>query len=408
MKPLKYISFIILLFFISFNVYAKDNTLTYNSTKEIPYQIDYLYHNKDHYFVISNNKIYSYLNNNLISEKEFTNLHNLQITIFQDQYLLLGLDNTTLKIYYLDEYLYISDSNELSITNLTNFKIYSYEDKIYLLDILNGILNSPNIYEIDNSLNIKENSFSSYSPEDLKNILQSDYYLIHQTDNNNYYNASTYTMNNNVLVGYQINNNISSSLITILDSNGEVLKQITNQDLTSFNDVTIINNKIITLTEDNLNTYLYIYDIEGNYLDKITISNSLHNHLYKINSSLYLINNNQINIYHYDYHIYSDNNLYGQINVLDTQIPYQEVTIDIKPNSGYQVSNIIVKDSKGNNIPLVNRTFTMPEEDVNIIVEYNTEIINPDTVDKITLFIFGFIALCILIHYIFHKYEWLK
>lgn len=408
MKYLKYLFISCFIFFICLNVKALP--LTYNNTKEITTSINYLYQDQDNYFVIKDNNLSSYHQNKLIAEKSFANLTNLKIISYNKEYLLIGLENMSLKIYYLDSYLQVLASNELSLTSLNNYTLYTYNNKVYLLDLINGTLNSTKIYEIDKDLVITENNLSSYSSEELISILHSDYYLIHQTGNNNlYYNASTSLDNNHILVGYKLNDDNSKiALISILKEDGSLVSEITNNEQTEFTKVEIINDMIITLSNDETNSYLSFYTLDGTYLDKITILNSLTNQIYRINSSLYLLDNTKINIYDYKCYIKTNNEPYGSVTVNKEASPYKKVEILVKPNSGYQVSNIIVKDSKGNTIPVTDSTFTMPPYDVNIIVEYTNTIVNPETIDYITIAIISFIILSILTIYVYKKYQWLK
>lgn len=392
------------------NVKAEASILTFDYAKEVTYNINYLYDTKEGYLFTVNNIVYSSNNNSIIAQKEFNNLTNIKIIAFNDQYLLVGIDNTSLKVYLIDNYLQISSSKEIPITDFTNLNLYSYKDKIYVLDLTNGVLNSPKIYEIDKDLNIIEENFSSYSSEDLKEILKSDYYLIHQNDDMTYYNASTYTENNNILVGYKINENSQEeAIIKILSSDGEEVTKISNPLFTRFYDIEVINNTIVTLTKDFNNSYLYFYDLEGNYLDRISINDNPYiEKINRIDNQIYLINNNIVTVYKYDCLINTEEQVYGAINVSKIATPNEPVTVDVIPNSGYKVANITVKDTKGNIIPINDNSFIMPTDDVNIKVEYTASVVNPETVDTILTVLISFIVIGIISYNIYRKFSWLR
>ncbi len=407
MKKLSYIFFIIIMFFTCLIVKAADKTLTFNSVKDTSYQIDYLYNDNNNYFVVSNKIVYSYSGDKLIAEKEFSDLSHMKIIAYNKQYLLIGLDNMTLKVYYLDSYLHVLETKEFSGSSLTDFSVYINHGKVYLLDLVDGNLNGTNIYEIDEELKIEENSFSSYDSDKLKDIFKSDYYLIHQTGlENHYYLKSSYTEERNVLVGYKLNSdNTKSSLISFFDANGKLIKEIGQNGVEEFTDGEIVNNKIVALANDGM----YLYDLNGDYIDKIAIDKGIGiNKFYRIKDNLLLVQDKKVRIYKYKCYINVLDEQYGSVIVKESALPNEDVELNIKPNSGYKVDKIIVKDSKGNVIDTTNRTFTMPDYDVNIIVEYTNTVVNPETLDIITIVLGGFVVIGMITIYLYRKYKWLR
>lgn len=417
MKKILYITYFILISFICFSVSAKNDILTYNKTINNDYKIDYILDTKDGYITINDNILSSYIDDKLIAQKEFPDITKLAIIPYQDKYLLVGIDNNNLNIYLIDKYLKVSLSNlSNTITNFNNLKLYSKDNKVYILDLNKGSLNSTTIYEIDENLTIKENNFSTYSALELHNILNSTYYMIHQdgttTDNKtSYYLDSTYTIQYNILVGYYLNSDSSTTgLINILDNDGQIIKTITEQ-VPSFTSVKIINNTIVALTKDNTNTYLYLYDIEGNLIDKIILNNMTHiKDIYRISNHLYLIDNesSKTNIYDFNCTITKDEDIYGTVNIASSMLPNEKVKIDIIPNSGYEVDKIEVKDYQGNIIPLTSTSFTMPNKDVYVSISYKEVITNPETNDILIIILFIGIIFTFTTFYFVKKVRWLK
>ncbi len=96
----------------------------------------------------------------------------------------------------------------------------------------------------------------------------------------------------------------------------------------------------------------------------------------------------------------------GNIEVIENSIVGEAVTFTVTPAPGYEISKIIVTDSQGNKIEFTDYTFTMPDSDVLIEVEFIT---NPNTVD-IALTAIALLAIAGGIGYIAlsKKLNWLK
>ena len=420
MKKILYVICLLIIFFISINVYAM-NVLNFNNTKEIDNKIDNIIATKDGYIIVNDKTIYSYVNNELIVQKEFTNLDKINIEALQDnKYLLVGLNNKSLIAYYLDQYFRIEKSYEYdNIVNIKDIRLYVYKDKAYVLDINDGILNSTEIYEIDKDLVITANGFSSYEPSLLVNILKGDYYMIHldgslKEQAISYFSNSYYTENNFFLGGYLLRNDgKKEAIIEVLDNQGNYLRDIVNTEVREFKDIEFINNKVIGLANDEVNTYLYIYDLDGTINDKIVIDNMVNiKKIDRIANQLYLINNSDnkayINIYDFNCYINRENSVFGTIDVISSSNPNERVMVKVRSNSGYEVNNIIVKDNKGNIIPIDNESFIMPYDDVNISVNYTETLVNPETVDYVLVLLVFLILMSLTIVYLTKKLKWLK
>ena len=420
MKKILYVICLLIIFFISINVYAM-NVLNFNNTKERDNKIDNIIATKDGYIIVNDKTIYSYVNNELIVQKEFANLDKINIEALQDnKYLLVGLNNKSLVAYYLDQYFRIEKSYEYdNIVNIKDIKLYVYKDKAYVLDINDGILNSTEIYEIDKDLVITENGFSSYEPSLLVNILKGDYYMIHldgslKEQAISYFSNSYYTENNFFLGGYLLRNDgKKEAIIEVLDNQGNYLRDIVNTEVREFKDIEFINNKVIGLANDEVNTYLYIYELDGTINDKIVIDNMVNiKKIDRIANQLYLINNSDnkayINIYDFNCYINRENSVFGTIDVISSSNPNERVMVKVRSNSGYEVNNIIVKDNKGNIIPIDNESFIMPYDDVNISVNYTETLVNPETVDYVLVLLVFLILMSLTIVYLTKKLKWLK
>lgn len=436
MKRVKYLIFLILLSIMFVNMTYASSYLTYDKDytcgdKTINDLISY----DNGYIILTGDEDNTYLttndmNNNTIATKQFSDLINSQIIKFNDEFLLAGISENVISLYKINSNLQISTSKETDIFE-TDYEInlYSYEDKIYLALLEDNQLLNNNLYEIDNSLNVIEKRLSSFDSNQLKNILHSDYFLIHnngtQTDNKiSYYLDSTYTEQYNILVGLEEDELFNTNaLLQVYDNNGNEIWKITSDDYTMFIDTIVVNNKIVVIAENNSSSTLLIYDFEKNILEELDINKENFDIalVEKINNKIALVYNNfmiennnavaasMISFYDYTSYIYINETIYGSIDIAKTAIPSTLVPLNITPNSGYEIKDIIIKDEQGNIIPVNNLQFKMPASDVYITINLEPIVINPDTGDiAIILLIFSsFIILFILIKF-YIKYSWLR
>lgn len=432
MKKSIYIVFTILFSIIFINVVnASDEILTFSRTTTNNLEnIVEIISKKDGYLIseitnLNNTKINNYNNeDNLISTKELENLINTKIIKVNDNYLLVGISSNTLKVYLLDSNLQVIEQKETSymIDQSSVINLYKNDDKILVLLTENGELSNINVYEIDNELNVIENRFSSYDSAYLKDTLKGDYYLISNNNTENEtrtinYNNSTYNEDKIILIGNSSNINYDEIIgydekahITIKDYDNNILIDEDNSNYLKFIDIELIKDNLFILAEKTDGTYLVTYSIEGNYLSEKNISNATF--LEKVSNQLVIVTkeniNNTIHFYEFNCIIKSEENVLGTLTVVENAKPYEEITLSVTPNSGYQLESITIKDTQGNVINLVNNTFVMPENDVEITTNYVETLSNPETVDII--FIISFLAFLVSIVLIFFskKLRWLK
>ncbi len=402
MKKLKLLIFLLSFFFVSV-VNAKE-LITFD--KEIEYDtstIQTIYSSSKDYIIINNNTLLKYdSNNKLLISKEIEDLTNQKIINYQDNYLLVGLNNNTLKVYLLDQYLQVINQQETSeiINKTVEFKLYEYANKIYILLTNNNTLIDNNIYEVDQELNINKNSFSSY---DTKEILKSDYYLYlknNEVENDifNKYQASASYLDKTVLIGTNSNN---EAIIKILINNETIVNK-NYPEYQIFKNIEIINDRLLILTENNL----LIINLNGNIEKELNIEN-IHS-ISKIGNKLLLFSNNKILSYNYDCNITTTESDYGTITIAKTSSPYEKVSFKTTVNSGYKIDNIIVTDTENNQIKVDGNSFIMPTNDIKIEVQYTTSINNPETVDYILVIIVIFIISTIVLVNNKKKVKWLE
>lgn len=396
--------------------------------------------NKDGYIILSetlNESTSILLYNNedkLITSKVLSDLISPSIIKYNDNYLIVGLSGNILKVYLIDQNLQVISQKETTymLSNKTK-KLYLYDNKIYLMITSENTLYDNNIYEIDENLNITKNNFSSYDVSILKSIFKGDYYLIkhNNVEENNritHYYDSTYTKDYYILVGNTsnitadsvTNNYNEKSILTILDSSGTELINKEIPEYYSFNQVFSIKDKIVVFASRWETSYLLTYDYSGNLLDEIILpnyfedSNIKQTSATKVNNRLIIYSqkeNEATNIrttYSFECNIYQEDNPYGTLEVANTSLPNKETTITITPNSGYEIENIDIRDSQGNQIELTDNTFIMPENDVYIDISYTASVENPETVDMILMIGFSLVIIIGAIFAFREKLNWLN
>ena len=430
MKRINLLAIIIINIFFVPIVYAKNDFMTFDYDVHVNNKsISNMIGQEDGYIftdtIINDTVIYSYVKDQLKVSKQIENLVNTSIIKYNNGYLVVGVNANTLKIYFLDYNLQIKRQKDTSyfIEQNVDFKLYRYNENIFVMLMQNGNLASNWVYEIASDLDVKQNKFSSYRAMDIKNILHGDYYLIHHNDKINdsrviHYNHSTYTMDYNVLVGYSkaVDYSLEKgydmyAVLTIFDNEGKVVHFLDSRDYVDYKAVLLVNDKLVVLGEHkNGHFYTIFYDLTGNILDEVLISDqAVHNFsIAKVSNKIALIYDNTIGFYHYTSHIFNEKSLYGTVHVVEESVPGQLVTLDIVPNSGYGVEHVIVKDRQGNSVEVKDNTFVMPDNDVWVDVQYKGKVINPDTVDKIFLILGCFIIISFVTVKLYKRWNWLR
>lgn len=360
----------------------------------------------NYYFLSSNNtntSISTYDSNfKLTSSKEFNNLINPSIIDYNGNLILIGTKSTSIKIYLLDSNLKVllSKDTNIFINQSSTINLYNYNSKIYITLTKDNYLTNNNVYELDESLNLVENSFSNTS--NIEDILSPNYYLLK-------YNNEDISL----FKGIKYQNNyymISNKPLLSIYNKESLISSKQDESYTSYQDITIIKDKIAILGIKNNESYLKILD-DSNNIEEIKISDNLITNMYNTNNHLIFIDElNNLIIYSYNLSITSNNLPYGTLTINNTNNLSENdlVSISVLPNSGYEVDKITIYDTKGNIIPLTNNTFKMPNTDSYIEVTYKETIINPNTIDSIVIFILLFITSLVSIKYFYKKYIWLK
>ena len=402
---------ILLLILLLFIIPIVTKAIEYDKT--IDTKIDNIISYKEGYIELIDNTLYSYINNELISTKQFTDLNKLNIIELNNNFLIVGIKKNTIKTYLIDNKLKVLSNKETSyiITNGLPY-LYKYDNKIYTLFINDGILTTNNIYIIDENLEISETKLSNIT--NIKEIIKSDYYILNNSgniiDNNTYYyNKSTYLNDNSIIVGYKENELLEkNAIINFIDKEGYVLWQDDNTDYYNYKDVTILENTIYVLATNNIESFIIKYDYTGKKLEQEKISNDLPICFTKVSNNLYILTENNQLIYKYNISINKDNDIYGELKINGEPIPYSIIKLEVLPNSGYQLDSYEIKDEQGNNIEVIDNSFIMPDSSITIKVNYKETVINPETVDMI----FIVLAICSISLIVFTKtykqYKWLK
>ena len=363
---------------------------------------------------LTNTIITSYnLNNELLSQKQFELLNNININTFNNSIIVTGIKpNGYISIYFLDEYLRTINMIETTITttDITTIKTYNYNNKIHILLTTDDFLLIDNIiYELDSTYNITNNNFANYPEQELINILKSDYYAIKNTytnsnNENYYYKLATYNKEYNVIAGYKQDTLLNKhNIITYINSNNE-FNTITLTN--TIENIILINNELIVLTTDDINTNILKYDMSGNLIESYTIQNI--NSINTISNNLVLANYNTLNFYQYECIINILEEPYGTVTVTASPKPYDIVDINIITNSGYIIDAVKVTDIDGNNIAVENNQFTMPNKSVSIEPVYKANIVNPNTADTMFIILLFLLIATYIWKKLYKKYLWLK
>lgn len=409
------IIFLFLISTITVKVNALTETVQFKETNEYSISsINGIIPIKENYIIneaTTDTNLYSYnTNHELIATKKIASLTNSVIVNFKDNIFLAGIKSNTLSIYLLDTNLRIIKSFDTSyIINSSNtINPYLYNNKIYLSITKDNLLASNNIYEIDESLNIKESPFSSY--ESIKDILRESYYLIKYNDISYTYNSGTTLNNTYILVGSKKEGEAEESIISFYDDTN-LLNTISNPKYLNYQKVLIIKDTISILAQDrDNNSYLIFLNNDGTVLSEHKLDYPFTDMFQLGDKLLLVLTNTTTTIVTYKYNLeISHNNLpYGTIKINPTAEYNENVSIDITANSGYDIDTITINDAHGKIIPLNNNTFTMPDTNVYVNVTYKETIANPNTADYILISIIILTISVFGIRYFYKKYKWLK
>ncbi len=389
----KLLAFITILSFI-FITRVNAGVLTFDKGFEIPANTNIVELNNN-YIAVDNNVLTKYdYDFNSLQTKEFEDITESDIIVYNNQILLVANNNNFIKLFLLDSDLKVLKSKETTIY-YKKPNLYEYDSKIYLVLGDNYVLEDTNMYEIDLELNVKENSISSYGDK-LKDILKSDYYAFNNEDITEEITATTYNKDYNVIAG--------EGFLRLLNKKGELVKEIEFND--TINDLVILNNKIIALINENVLEISFDLEIENE------------NNLFEVNPSSLIISgdrvivriNNYFGILVYNFNINInrvESNL-GTLEVLNTAKPGTKVTFKATANSGYEIEKIIVTDEYGNEVKVLGDYFIAPSSDVTIEVKYIESVVNPETLDII--YIVAFISFITLLIYIkvSRKLNWIN
>ena len=270
-------------------------------------------------------------------------------TIKNNNIVITGIKpNGYITIHILDEYLRTINTIDTTIntTSITKINTYNYNNKLHILLTTDDYLLIDNIiYEIDETYNITNKNFVTYNEEELLSILKSDYYLIKNTytnkDNENYYyKYSTYNKEYNIIAGYKQDELLNTTnIITYININNESNTiTLPNQVL----DIISINNELLVLNTDNINTYISKYDMLGNLIETVQ-TNSI-NKLNLISNNLVTSDINTLTYYEYDCTINIIETPYGTLTTTKDPKPYEIVDINVLSNSGYEIETIKITD----------------------------------------------------------------
>lgn len=423
MKKIKTLFIFIIYFIFLSNVKAlSNNILNYSNTLTLTNEnkvVDIIGNSKN-YFIITQNTtntiIYKYTYDNyLISTKEFQNLSSPKIIEYNNNYILVGKESNNIKVYYIDNNLKILSQNDSSImiSPLADINLYINNNIIYIMLTNQNTLYDNQIYEIDQELNITSNNLSTYNSNLLKEILHSDYYLIHNNDNiidNNtyHYNKTTYTNKDNILIGTkQTTDNQNIAILTIFNNQEKTIEY---QEYTNFYDIKLINDKYIIIAKDlQEKYYLLTIDYEGNITNSELLESQFEK-LYKVGNKLLVVSNYESLIKYYDYqlNIKYTKSQYSTIDIPSTSLAYTNVKLNIETNSGYEIAEIKIVDEQGNIIIASNNEFIMPQNDVTIDISYKETVTNPETVDIIMIITTISIIMIALLIYSRKKLKWLN
>lgn len=341
------------------------------------------------YILVENNTILKYNEDKLFASKTLEDITNISIIPLENNYLVVGKSNTFLKIYLLNEYLQIMNSKETSISS-NNTDLYNYNNKIYILLNTNYILDSINLYEVDTSLEITEKKLSSYGADVLKEILKSDYTAIKQEDISKTILDTAYNIDNNVL---------------LYKKDTEYYLSINDKDILvpESKEILILNNKILLLTKNSIATY----SMDGILEDTINLDEE-YNHIIKTSKNILLINDTKINVYTYTVNIQVLESSFGTLEIPNTAEPNTKITYTAIPNSGYELEGLIITDEYGNTYKTASSSFQVPSSDTKVLAVYKEKVNNPETVDKIVLFIVAILTASVVVIYNYKKLKWIN
>ena len=394
----RYLFVFIIVFFLAMPIYALENSKDYSYSNVIDI-VSY----KDGYYVLkATGEVIKYdKSDNVVSQKKFNDIDVNSITNYNNNYIICGTTDNLLSIYIIDENLRVVHNSTLDIAmNGSDVNAYYYEDKLYLVISLDGIISSTKIVEIDKSFNISMKQMSDIS--NFKDIIKGDYYLYNNDDINHTYLASVNIDEDYYIVGYT---NVDGKIKGIIKKNTDNV--IETDDEYKNIDSLVLDGKIYVLSTNDTDSKITIYDDILDKIDTISLSGKA----FKLDiyfNNLVVLFNDRLSLYQIDLSINSEDNLFGNIDLLGDRIPYENITVNVTANSGYEVSEIVVRTSSGEKIDVIDNGFVMPEDSVIVSVYYKEVVENPETVDKIVLIVFCCLILVVILRKLYVKYRWLK
>ena len=389
MKKVLLTAIIILLFFIT---RVNASVLTYNESYNLEYPISDIIEVNNAYYTIYDNQISKFEKNmRYDSDKTLEDIHNAQIIKFNDNILLVGNKNNFVSIYLLNTDLQVINSVD---TTILYYKpnLYSYNNNIYMLLGEDYILEDTNMYEINDKLEIKTDSISSYT--NLKDIIKSDYYAYNNEDLTKQVTATAYNTDYIVLGG--------TDFIQILDKEGKLVKEIESDPIV---DILILNNKIVVAEERFVKQYNFDLEFE----EKITSTEEGFSFMTKLNDNVIIFQApDVISFYKFNINIFKEESSFGTIEIAENAVPNTKVTYTITPNSGYEVENILITDEYGNVIKTNGEYFIAPSSDVKVLVTFKEAVINPETLDLIAVVVVVAVVTLLIFVKLYKKFKWIN
>ena len=326
-----------------------------------------------------------------VSDKTLEDIHDSQIIKYNDNILLVGNKNNFVSIYLFNTDLQVINSVD---TTILYYKpnLYSYNNNIYMLLGEDYILEDTNMYEINDKLEIKTDSISSYT--NLKDIIKSDYYAFNNEDLTKQITATAYNTDYIVIGG--------TDFIQILDKEGKLVKEIESNPVV---DILILNNKIVVAEQRKMKQYNFDLEFEEELMsseEHITFMTKLNDFIIEFQGP------STICFYKFNINISKEESSFGTIEIAENAVPNTKVTYKITPNSGYEVENILITDEYGNVIKTNGEYFIAPSSDVKVLVTFKESVINPETLDLIAVVIVVAVVTLLIFVKLYKKFKWIN
>ena len=389
MKKVLLTTIIILLFFVT---RVNASVLAYDNYYNLEYPITDIIEVNNAFYTINDNQISKFEKNmKYVSDKTLEDIHDSQIIKYNDNILLVGNKNNFVSIYLLNTDLQVISSVD---TTILYYKpnLYSYNNNIYMLLGEDYILEDTNMYEINDKLEIKTDSISSYT--NLKDIIKSDYYAFNNDDLTKQITATAYNTDYIVLGG--------TDFLQVLDKEGKLIKEIESNPIV---DILILNNKIVVAEERFVKQYNFDLEFE----EKITSTEEGFSFMTKLNDNVIIFQApDVISFYNFNINIFKEESSFGTIEIAENAVPNTKVTYTITPNSGYEVENILITDEYGNVIKTNGEYFIAPSSDVKVLVTFKEAVINPETLDLIAVVVVVAVVTLLIFVKLYKKFKWIN